>query len=1047
MVENSTQKAPHAGNDDNSSTKPYSEAFFLGFNNPTPGLEAEHSSTSPAPENSETHNRKRNRILFVCQACRKSKTKCDREKPECGRCVKHGLKCVYDVSKQPAPRIPSKDAIISRLEKDMFYWKDKAMKLLTEREVNESGKRSASPINTNNASGDSPDTKKQHKMEPIYEQSGNGDINNGTRNDIEINLYRSHPTMIMSKVMKREVKPLSENYIIIQDCFLKILVTSVFLDTSKNTMIPALTANANITRAQPSVANNLLKLKEMLIRQCQTEDEKNRVNEFTDRILQNTNSNRNLKIGMLLSMLYNSVGYQYLEDHCPQGGEYSDLLRNLINECEAILPSYEIIERYKNHFYEYVYPSLPFIELEIFEESLSQTIFPDPNNPSKVQIRMGSTHLRAKVENLSLLLVILKLSYMSIRFLDHSTADSSFYLSKEIIDKYPIPNDFILLSQRCLASENWCACANENIISCLLYIWSFFAFSPEEGDFFLEHPTDVISSLIMMLSTSIGLHRDPSDFPQLISPSTSDKRTLNHRRILWLSIVTVCSFEASLKGRHSVSPISLMALFLNIKDPDSLTVYMNRVRGDLSDINNHKLLRIHKFTFKRAQLALLLSDLDNLTMTYYGSFHLHSIEFIREKIEIFVEENFPIVPLKSVAQDKSDLDDMNVISEMNILSSENSSSFHNRIMNKLLMLRTSMAVFLHFETLITKDKSIFPFYKKYFMVSCMDALSLINYFNKFFNGEYRHAISSLTSFNVTKFIQLALSSTIFSLLGIILRIGLAIHMLSSEVQKLSGTTDPRIKELNTKVEKFSTLQRDLESALEGIYCSASEHLRFTYFPVFKMLALFDVIVQRMRKGELWHGIFTMIQMEQMHSRIIKTLSITLGVKLDKKDRLLEELMACNHVANFSVEDIDELNRNIKKEIQISSGLKPPVNTIDLTNGEPFGNAVPTFTKTWSSSLDNLEKLSSAAAVGQSLDYNSGLRQGPLAGGGSKEQTPIAGMNNLNNSINATPIVDNSSGSQLPNGFDRGQANNTPFPGYFGGLDLFDYDFLFGNDFA
>ena len=122
------------------------------------------------------------------------------------------------------------------------------------------------------------------------------------------------------------------------------------------------------------------------------------------------------------------------------------------------------------------------------------------------------------MENLSLLLVILKLSYMSIRFLDHSTADSSFYLSKEIIDKYPIPNDFILLSQRCLASENWCACANENIISCLLYIWSFFAFSPEEGDFFLEHPTDVISSLIMMLSTSIGLHRDPSGFPSIDFP-------------------------------------------------------------------------------------------------------------------------------------------------------------------------------------------------------------------------------------------------------------------------------------------------------------------------------------------------------------------------------------------------------------------------------------------------------------------------------------------------------------------------------------------------
>ncbi|CAI1790002.1 hypothetical protein SEUBUCD646_0A00260 [Saccharomyces eubayanus] len=1045
MVENSTLQTPDNGNGDGDISKPYSGAFSLGLHKTTPGLEGEHSSTSPAPENSEMQNRKRNRISFVCQACRKSKTKCDREKPECGRCIKHGLKCVYDVSKQPAPRIPSKDAIISRLEKDMYYWKDKAMKLLTERETNDSGKRSASPTNTNAANGESPETKKLHTMENLYQQDFKESSSNG-EDDTEVNLYRSHPTMIMSKVMKREVKPLSENYIIIQDYFLKILVTSVFLDTSKNTMIPALTANANITRAQPSVANNLLKLKEMLIRQCQTDDEKSRVNEFTDRILQNTNSNRNLKIGMLLSMLYNSVGHQYLEDHCPQGGEYSDLLKNLIAECDAILPPYEIIERYKNHFFEYVYPSLPFIELDLFEESLSQTIFPDESDPSRVKIRMGSTHLRSKVENLSLLLVILKLSYMSIRFLDHKTAESSVYLSKEIIDKYPIPNDFILLSQRCLASENWCACANENIISCLLYIWSFFAFSPEEGDFFLEHPTDVISSLIMMLSTSIGLHRDPSDFPQLISPSTSDKRVLNHRRILWLSIVTVCSFEASLKGRHSVSPISLMALFLNIKDPDSLTVYMNRVRNDLSDLNDTKLLRIHEFSFKRAQLALLLSDLDNLTMTYYGSFHLHSIEFIREKLDIFVEENFPIVPLKSVTQDKSDFDDTDVISEMNLLSSENSSSFHSRIMNKLLMLRTSMAILLHFESLITKDKNVFPFYKKYFMLSCMDALSLINYFNKFFNGEYRYAISSLTSFNVTKFIQLALSSTIFSLLGIVLRIGLAIHMLYSEIQKIPGTTDPRIKELNDKIKKFSVLQRDLESALEGIYCSASEHLRFTYFPVFKMLALFDVIIQRMRKGELWHGIFRMIQMEQLHSRIIKTLSITLGVKLDKKDRLLEELMGCNHVAKFGIEDIDDLNEKIKKEIQISSGLKPPVNTIDSLNSELFEKTAPSVAQTWSSSLDNLEKLSSAAAVSQNLDYHTVLQHGNLPGG-FKEQTPLTGMNSLNNSMNATPMADNSSGSQLPNGFDRNQANNTPFPGYFGGLDLFDYDFLFGNDFA
>ena len=107
----------------------------------------------------------------------------------------------------------------------------------------------------------------------------------------------------------------------------------------------------------------------------------------------------------------------------------------------------------------------------------------------------------------------------------------------------------------------------------------------------------------------------------------------------------------------------------------------------------------------------------------------------------------------------------------------------------------------------------------------------------------------------------------------------------------------------------------------------------------------------------------------------------------------------------------------------------------------------TSTQTWNSSLDNLEKISSTAALEQNLDYHSGLRQGPLPSDGSKEQSSMIGMNSLNNSTNATPFVENSSEAQLPNGFDRGQANNTSFPGYFGGLDLFDYDFLFGNDFA
>lgn len=49
-------------------------------------------------------SKKRNRLSFVCQGCRKAKTKCDKEKPACSRCLKHGIRCVYDLTSQKAPK-------------------------------------------------------------------------------------------------------------------------------------------------------------------------------------------------------------------------------------------------------------------------------------------------------------------------------------------------------------------------------------------------------------------------------------------------------------------------------------------------------------------------------------------------------------------------------------------------------------------------------------------------------------------------------------------------------------------------------------------------------------------------------------------------------------------------------------------------------------------------------------------------------------------------------------------------------------------------------
>lgn len=985
-----------------------------------------------SPEGNAARTRKRNRISFVCQACRRSKTRCDKEKPICTRCKKLKLECVYDMAKQSAPRIPSKDATIARLGRDVDYWKNKAMKLMQEQEsmpVNKDSNVSSGSLENMNSDYESDGESRESDYKRPRLDSYNINGENNDDDSIEINLYRTHPTLIVSRVMKREVKPLSENYLFIQDKFLTSLIASIFLDPSQNTMIPALTANANVTRAQPSVRSSALKLKETLLRQCHTDSQRRRVDEFTERILQNTNTSKNLKNGMILSMLYNTLGHQFLEDHCQSNGEYSDILKSFITEIEEMLPPYEIIEVYKQHFFQYIYPALPFLEKEMFEETLSDVLFRDENNPAKIKLRLGNNHLRMKMENLSILMVILKLSYISLNFAEDNVQHSALDVDTNSIAQYPISNNFVLLAQKCLASENWCACANENIIACVLYVWAFFVFSPEEGDLFLEHPTDVISSLVMMLATSIGLHRDPSDFPQLKS-SIPDRRLLNHRRLLWLSVVTVCSFESSLKGRHSVSSASMMALFLDIKNPNADDVYINRVKNDLVDSPYaEQVLKLHIHSLRRVKLVLLLSDLDVMTMTYRNSILLSDLENLRDKIENYTDDNFPIVKLNADSESKVN---------NSVLLAINSTSLHTQIVSRLLLLRTSMALFLHFESVVPNDKSMLKYYFKYFNKSCTDALVLMGYINKFFNGDYSDSLSSSTNYNVLKVIQLSFSSTVFSILGALMRVGFATHSLYSLSQDIiNEKEDTDLSEINSKMEVLTVLQRNLEIALESTYNAASEHLRFTYFPIFKMLALFDVVIQNMRKGELLLGIFKVSRMEKIHSKIVKMLNLTLGVKLDKRDALVKDLKSNNHMVEFSVDELNTLSQVVHDHMgNIHEGAFNREPSVQPGTGN-------TLYKNWNPSMDNLEKLSTAMAFSQNLDFQNMVprHSGP-------RDTNLLSPNTF------TPMAEQTSKLNANGGHSAASSESeagkdplhTDYAAFFGGLDLFDYDFLFGNDF-
>lgn len=995
--------------------------------------------------------KKRNRISFVCQACRRSKTKCDREKPRCGRCTGHGIPCIYDVEKQVAPRNPSKDATIARLEKDVDYWRDKAMKSMQEegkvaRQRREQkviceevefpsrpskrpfsiGDGSGSPLSTL-GTGDSHETPLLKTSRPNISSSTSSSLSASrssysssvqySTDQIRINLYNSHPSMIMNSTSKREVQPLSENYVITQDMFLSGLLSSVFLDRSSNTMLPALSASAAISKAQPSVTKNINELKNVLANHCRTSLQLKRLHGFTDRILNNISAKEILPIGRMGLMLQSAFQGHYLENHCPPQTEYSDTLKSFITEVEELLPPYFVIQNYKSHFYKNVFPNIPFLDEKSFEDSLQSTLFPHDSDPQRVVIRLGNVKLRHKMENLCILLLVLKLSYISLEMMNEEPHTLNLH-QRGNLEKYPISNQTIILTQKILATENFFRRANENIITCLLCIWCFFVYSPEEGDFFLDHPTDLILGIILPLSMSIGLHRDPSDFPQLRDSFMNEPSIMNHRRILWVSVVTAICLETSLKGRHPVTSEYLMRLFVDIKSPDALQFYMERVKNDMPLNANPELLQQHEFAFKRLLLSLLILDLVNITLTYNSTFSLNSIEEARNKIVQFLDENFPMPNFDRNTEETKDKS--GVFVESNALPM--------RIIGFLMILRSSLALFLHFESLLPENPEYMPQYRRYFNQVCLDTFTLILYPRTFFVNIHKFKSSPAGSYNVTKCIQMGLSTSLLALFAIFMRADLASQMLFARGQEaMLNANDESMKVNNQKLEILDTLKKLLESTIENIHGAVSEHLRFTYFSVFKMLALFDVIVLRMKKSELWGGVFKMEDLGNFNTAFLKALNMRLSLDPDDRQSMVEKLKQRTYVMEFPPSELTSLYQRVKmKYDDLPPGCAPVYHHLNPSKS-PLGTLFKLYEGNYS--MKNLDKLSSVVTLSQ--NSNPGSFYDPTQAD-PRIKTEIPDFATI-----ATPELELSD--------DNYTTVTRDFPGIFGGLDLFNYDFLFGND--
>ncbi|SCU84237.1 LANO_0C00826g1_1 [Lachancea nothofagi CBS 11611] len=869
---------------------------------------------------------RRNRISFVCQACRRGKTKCDREKPHCSRCLKHGIDCVYDVERQTPPKHPNKDAAIARLKRDIEYWQTRALshtltgEMQTREHTTENPNVASFPM-TSNSSSMSPDD----SIRPLYAKN---------LHDVQIDLRKFLPNLIITQNTSRDVKPSSDMAQVRQDSFLALFFASFFAAASENTLINSISSNNGVPYAKRlNLRSDLMNLQERMLKKCTNAVQQARVTSFSERIMQELGGSRDVRTGIFLNLLNSKMSRNLIEDVSADENVYSAALSELISRLEELLPPLPALTAYKAHFFHCIFPHVPFLDRGMFEEALHNVIISDPGNSQKVKLRLGKQNLRQKIENIAILMVTIGISYNSMKFelgLSSTLKPTDFetLADQALIDQHPITDETILVSQQCIAALDFLNSTTENTICCLLYLWTFYAFSPEEGDFYYGQPTEFVLGMTSILATNIGLHRDPLQFRQFQENSKVDKRIINYRRMLWLGLGTILNSESALKGRCPQSMRDSICVY-SPSTNESAQAYMRRMMEDAVGEDEIQ-KKLYAGTFQKRETYALLSCFEKLWSSPEAVVSLYSLKELMLKVEDHVDKHFPIAAIESNSNSGFECQRPNNEIEKQALFAKatgRASNFQAYIIAQLILLRTSFSVFLYFE-MKCKDtyNEFYPYYESFFIDVVQRFLKLTKVYCQYYNGEFASNFSPSTAFIIDKAMQMSMGTIFYTAVAIVLRLTHAIDTLQNNIGNEryfhSRGADDQLSELSRKLELLNSLNNDFERILDRLCHLSTNHLRLTFFSAFKMLLFFDHILQLVKKKEL---LKTMRQLSHLDltEKTKNNLFLGFGFDVNRTNEMFHDLKNTVSLSMFNSERLQEIQQVIDHMGILEARVKGP----------------------------------------------------------------------------------------------------------------------------
>lgn len=769
-------------------------------------LDGQRASTSPSEDHSGTledlnaikkkgsQSRRRNRITVVCNVCKYRKVRCDRKLP-CTSCIRYNSAelCSYNVPKWDEKVAIEKLAQINA-NNSLKYSKQ-------EKERSDSSVKTAS-IST-----------VAHQKEPKEEFSvlkekiahlqsllDNSESNSTSLGYNRVFLLSARLTGLLSSFSSFDsvigVNPISspDETINFYENYTSICIDSNLSEAfnhgpfSWHSLIrkdSALSDLWNFIHSKRSNVNSEYKATSLFSRE---QDSRNPNSPFS--VLQ--------RIRAYLLSRFGSDNYRLELKNLPLGLTFNNKPSNkelsLKDRISQILPSAPIIWTHIDRFFKYLYPFYPFIDETEFRNSISAIITTPDFGHSETPIVTISKKI--DFATIGLLFVLMRLSYISLisntmevneqNVKSSPTTDSAKEIRTLLLN--PIGIEFVDMSRNCLNEFQLFHKTSLEVLQLALYMRLYMFSAPEDSEGPFKNQFQIYNGLLIQMGYSIGLNREPDDFPDILN----NPRINNVRRKIWFYLYYMDIIHSMKFGNPYVIGerfIDTKFPFIDLDNENCLVKGMDRFVIDamkpLESIiplvkEILKLVLEVKEKVSMSTLTAKLSELEIAMLNKYGTF--------KDFVSAFNETSFNDSFVKTI-------------------------QIHRYLALKYFLLSLYFHFFLHYEAAKEFDL-VFFYLKKILSISIEECLqSFFELLDKphFYFQDAAHL-------SVNPCIQMMLHKSNIFFYSIITRLGYTIKSL--EANNASEATIENFKYFRRLVTRSSKLCIIGISKLNHRHCSA-----------------------------------------------------------------------------------------------------------------------------------------------------------------------------------------------------------------------------------